>query len=450
MDNLNDPNLNHDRNFPAPHQEEAETFEDVQSTPSNPSSAGALNMTQMENRLENEMVKMAKMLTTQIQQDRAEVREEMNCKINNLTTGLLSSKSLGSNTQSSLSQTNQNNSTFQANSSNSTSDYFAPPLLGFSQSRGGNVDNLPNYRENARLKIKPQNFSGENCSDFEEYLDQFELTCEINNWDYMEKSLYLANSLTGEARSILSELDFGARRDYKALVEKLTLRYGSVNKSEIYRSQLTSRVKNKIETIPQLATAVKKLVKQAYPSINPDAVETLALDNFMDALPDSDIRFRVRELGPKTLAKAEQIAVRIDSHKIADKQRSLFVSRLDYDEEPEKQSPDQKLDILIDLVASLASYVQNLTKFNNNSANQQNSHWKGNQRNRSIQSHSNAQNRGNNSYQHNNNNRNSYQDQNQQRRNGPQKTDVRGTMFVLIIMMPITIGAKCTDSPMYT
>ena len=45
----------------------------------------------------------------------------------------------------------------------------------------------------------------------------------------------------------------------------------------------------------QLAPAVKTLVKQAYPGINPDAVETLALDNFVDALPDSDIRFRVRE-----------------------------------------------------------------------------------------------------------------------------------------------------------
>ena len=84
----------------------------------------------------------------------------MNRKINNLTTVFLSSRGLGSNTQSSLTQTIQNNSTFQANPSNSTSDYFAPPLLVFSQSRG---DNLLNYRENARLKLKPQNFNGENA-----------------------------------------------------------------------------------------------------------------------------------------------------------------------------------------------------------------------------------------------------------------------------------------------
>ena len=181
--------------------------------------------------------------------------------------------------------------------------------------------------------MKPQNFSGESNSDFEEYLAQFELTCEINNWDYKEKSLYLANSLTGEARSVLNEPDHTGRRDYKILVEKLTIRFGSENKSEIYRSQLKTRVKTKTETIPQLATSVKKLVKQAYPGINQDAIEALSLDNFVDAMPDSDIRFRLRELGPKTLAEAEQIAVPMEAHKIADKQRSRTVARLDCDVE---------------------------------------------------------------------------------------------------------------------
>ena len=91
-------------------------FEDTQSTPSTPSSAGALNMTQMENKLETEMVKMARMvkdsissLTTQFEQDRAEMREEINRKISNLTTGIIFSKNLGSNAQSPISQTNQNN-----------------------------------------------------------------------------------------------------------------------------------------------------------------------------------------------------------------------------------------------------------------------------------------------------------------------------------------------------
>ena len=88
-------------------------------------------------------------------------------------------------------------------------------------------------------------------------------------------------------------------------------------------------VRNKGETIPELAQSIKKLVRQAYPGVNKDVIETLSLDVFIDALTDSDIRLRVRELGPKTLAEVEKIALRLESHKIADKQRTRLVGQLD-------------------------------------------------------------------------------------------------------------------------
>ena len=78
-----------------------------------------------------------------------------------------------------------------------------------------------------------------------------------------------------------------------------------------------------------MAKAIKKLVRQAYPGVNKDVIETLSLDNFVDAITAADIRMRVREIGPKSLEEAQQIAVRIESFKFADKQRSLLVGRLD-------------------------------------------------------------------------------------------------------------------------
>ena len=74
------------------------------------------------------------------------------------------------------------------------------------------------------------------------------------------------------------------------MVEKLKNRFGSVYRSEIFRTQLKSRVRNKGETIPELAQSIKKLVRQAYPGVNKDVIETLSLDVFIDALTDSDIR----------------------------------------------------------------------------------------------------------------------------------------------------------------
>ena len=142
------------------------------------------------------------------------------------------------------------------------------------------------------INLKPQTFSG--TDDFENFLAQFEITAEINGWDYRAKSLYLANSLTGTARSLLNEVTAEQRRDYKSLVQKLTARYGSENRAEVYRSQLKSRCKGKGETIPELAQAIKKLTRQSYPNATLDVIEALSLDYFIDALSESEIRLRLR------------------------------------------------------------------------------------------------------------------------------------------------------------
>ena len=85
-----------------------------------------------------------------------------------------------------------------------------------------------------------------------------------------------------------------------------------MNLSDIFRTQLKSRVRNKGESIPQLAKAVKKLVRQAYPRLNKDVVKTLYIDRFIDTMMDSEIRLRVREFGLKTLSDAEQTALRLE------------------------------------------------------------------------------------------------------------------------------------------
>ena len=116
----------------------------------------------------------------------------------------------------------------------------------------------------------------------------------------------MASSLTGDACSLFIELDYEGKRDYNTLGEKLAGGFGSDDRSEIFRTQLKSRAKNKVETIPELAQAIKKLVRQAYPGVGKDVIEILSMDHFIDALPDTDIRLRVRKFCPKTLADAKK------------------------------------------------------------------------------------------------------------------------------------------------
>lgn len=338
---MNEANIN----IPSTSQQNIcnETYEDGHSVAS---SAGSLQLTFLESKLDSEMTKMGRMVqdtVSSLSEIMNQKLTEIDMKFNNLVADLIPN-SQNQNVNSSVAQANQN-----------IPETVAPAIACSSHSKG----------DNTQFRMKPQNFCG--TTDFDEFLSQFEITCEINNWQYREKSLYLANCLTGDARSILSELDHEGRRDYNTLVEKLANRFGSVNRSEIYRAQLKSRVRNKGESIPELAQAVKKLVRQAYPGVNKDVIETLSIDIFIDALTDSEIRLRVRELGQKTLADAERTALRLESHKIADKQRSRLVGQLETDSRQENNDQgesNKELEKLKNSINSLSDQVKNLRRQN--------------------------------------------------------------------------------------
>lgn len=122
----------------------------------------------------------------------------------------------------------------------------------------------------------------------------------------------MASSLSGNALSVLSELPPAERRNYSLTVEILRNRYGSENRAEVFRSQLQTRVENKNETMTELAQSVRKLTRKAYPGAPPYLIDTLALDHFIDAIPDADMKLRLREARPRDLNGAESLAVRLE------------------------------------------------------------------------------------------------------------------------------------------
>ena len=188
---------------------------------------------------------------------------------------------------------------------------------GEASSLAGCADNHSN------TKVKPQLYDG--LTDIDEYLTQFYIVTEINGWNSQVKALHLASSLTCSARSLLSELDVAHMRAYSHLVKALQNRFGTVNKAEIYRTQLKNRIRQKGEAIPELAQNIKKLTRQAYPDASSDLIDTLALNHFIDSLLDSETRLRLRECSPKTIQEEETLAVKTGAQRVADRQRSRTI-----------------------------------------------------------------------------------------------------------------------------
>lgn len=56
-----------------------------------------------------------------------------------------------------------------------------------------------------------------------------------------------------------------------------------------------------------------KLTRQAYSTTDQSVLNILALEQFIDALPDPDIRLRLKEARPPDINDAEIIAIRLET-----------------------------------------------------------------------------------------------------------------------------------------
>lgn len=55
----------------------------------------------------------------------------------------------------------------------------------------------------------------------------------------------------------------------------------------------------------------------------------VAIDYFIDKVPETEIRLRLREVGPKSINEAENIAVRLEELPVADKQKVRMLRAID-------------------------------------------------------------------------------------------------------------------------
>jgi hypothetical protein len=295
------------------------------------------------------------------------------------------------------------------------------------QSQGPPVDGHRSYLPspvqpqgyaNSKLHMRPQTYDG--SEDLNEYLAQFDILAEINGWGYNSKSLYLAGSLKGGARALLSELNHAQQRDYDALVRVLSSRYGSVNRAEMFRAQLQTRVRSKDESLPELAQSVKKLTRLSYPSAPVSVTDILALDHFIDSLSDADMRLRIRESRPRDIGEAETLSVRLETYRLADSQRSSktvraagSLSATSANDEIKTCDDDEnftgkndvgtvlrtQLDLFRQEMAAMSTQVEDMIKSENNGNNRQdtpykNQNWREQSRRQNYYGNNNGNHRG--------------------------------------------------------
>ena len=174
--------------------------------------------------------------------------------------------------------------------------------------------------QNKRPKIMPDQYDGK--TSWIDYLAHFEICCEINGWNFAQRTQYLSVSLRGAACQVMCSLPVHKRRDYRELIQALGRRFHPENQSELYRVQLRNRARKANETLPELGQQIRQLVAQAYPGANVEVMDALGKDYFIDSLEDPDLRWRIYQAKPDTLDDTICIAVEFEAYRAAEKQRT--------------------------------------------------------------------------------------------------------------------------------
>ena len=93
------------------------------------------------------------------------------------------------------------------------------------------------------------------------------------------------------------------------------------HESELARAKLKCKTKTKEESMPELAEYVETLTRATYPDASAELQDIMARDNFIDALPDDDVRLKIHQSRPPSLQAALESAIELESFRLASRHR---------------------------------------------------------------------------------------------------------------------------------
>ena len=147
-------------------------------------------------------------------------------------------------------------------------------------------------------KVKTPAFHGEAGQDVEAFLSRFGKVAEHNEWAEETRLLQLQDALQGKAQSC-------ARHPTVAEIERaLRARFAMTTRDA--RAALSALRYTEAEVLDDHALRVQELTKLAYGKAvtDPDALDDLALDNFLESLGGGRLRAHLAAVRPKTMEEA--------------------------------------------------------------------------------------------------------------------------------------------------
>ena len=145
--------------------------------------------------------------------------------------------------------------------------------------------------------------------------------------------------MRGAALLQLQSIPTTVRANYNDLKAALWIKFVPQERVELHKAEFRARRREKDEKLSDLSSSLRRLARKAYPEAAEELQDSLAKDQFIDALEDREIRLKLRESGPKTLDEAVSRALQIEAMYEAESRRGKGRSvRLVQEPPPEKEN----------------------------------------------------------------------------------------------------------------
>jgi len=175
-------------------------------------------------------------------------------------------------------------------------------------SNSGRVEHVMDDKQ--QWVLLPEVFTG--AEDFDDWLYRFESVSAINRWSDSEKVLWLSVRLSGKAHMAYQRISHETHESYKNIIIALRNRFEPVSKKELYKVELKSRTRREGENWADFGDALIVLAGRAFPDLQHEAWEQLALDRYLDQLVPEQLRFSVMQRRPTTINEAVSETIEVE------------------------------------------------------------------------------------------------------------------------------------------
>ena len=136
----------------------------------------------------------------------------------------------------------------------------------------------------------------------------------VNEWNGNKKLLWLKARLTGRAQLTLQHLPEDVQADYTQLTKAMKDRFEPESRKGRYQAEFQSRRKKPLEGWANFAQDLQVLVDKAFPHLQGEAREQMALTHYLAQIDNPQLAFSVKQQKPATLDAAVSATLEMESY----------------------------------------------------------------------------------------------------------------------------------------